>query len=158
VKPLQVPSRAFAPTIELRDAEGHALRRNDLTPNRDAVYVLVRGACDADPAAVEELLGQMKRACDRWQIDLVVATQEPLNGGTLRDENGATRERFAGPEACAAVLLISAGGELMDGWRFEDGDDLDLNEFRESVKWLATQESECGTCHIEEHWLERSQS
>jgi hypothetical protein len=158
VKPLQVPSRAFAPTVELRDADGHALRRNDLTPNRDAVYVLVRGACDADPAHVEEVLAQMKQACDRWQIDLVMATEEPLHDRTLRDDEGATRKRFAGPDACAAVLLISAGGELMDGWRFEEGDDLDLDEFRESVKWLATQEAECGTCHIDEHWLSETRS
>ncbi|MFW5698052.1 MAG: hypothetical protein ACOCX1_05820 [Fimbriimonadaceae bacterium] len=158
MKPLQVPTRAFAPTIELRDSDGHVLRRNDITLNRDAVYVLVRGACDADPAHVEEVFAHVKKICDNWQVDLVLGTEEPLHRGALRDEKGATRERFAGPDACAAVLLISAGGELMDGWRFESGDDLDLEEFRESVKWLATQEAECGTCHIDEHWLKSARS
>lgn len=53
-----------------------------------------------------------------------------------------------------AFLCLDFRGCFMDGWTLVHPDEVDWHEIEETVRWVAIQEPECGTCSIEPAWEE----
>src|SRR5579875_518686 len=62
---------------------------------------------------------------------------------------------FPKAEAEIALLCLDFRGCFMDGWTLVHPDQVDWHEIEETVRWVAIQEPECGTCSVDPGWEEK---
>lgn len=120
---------------------------------------LLHGPACPDCAQIAAELASHRQEMEAWGGEVLVLRQEDAEFSDLpfhqeHDPGGSVRRAFGGASADAVIACLDFRGLLMDGWALRHPEPVDWHEVAETVRWVAIQEPECGSCVIAPGWDE----
>ena len=158
MRPLTLPRRSAVPEFTSRDESG---RRTGLQTyrarQRNLLLLLLHGAACAACARIAEELIDRRLEVEEWDSEILVIRSggEPFPTSISQAlDSEAIAQNAYDPHSDAVIAVLDFRGRLMDGWSLRHPEPVDWREVTETVRWVATQEPECGTCVIAPGWDE----
>lgn len=160
MEPIGGRTRHPAPLVVLQDSRGRTVERHPRAFGPNVLLVVLHGPGCPGCSRIAQELWTCRSTWEAWGTRVVVLHSEPepfqgLPFLQARDPDGATRRRYAGPEADVVLACLGHGGTFMDGWWLQHPEGVDWQEVRRTVRWVAVQEPECAACSVDPAWEER---
>lgn len=155
-KPMMpIPLLRYHPTpgFSVTSLAGKPVALQDYSFRRDLLLVSLHGPNCSFCTQIAEELSAHRDDWESWGTALLVLLSEPGIGFDLpfaqaHDPGGIVRERYSGEASDVMLAVIEQRGRLMDGWSLHHPEPVDWHEIAETVRWVAVQEPECGTCEV----------
>ncbi|CEK17072.1 hypothetical protein CWRG_01712 [Chthonomonas calidirosea] len=135
MKPIDLPRQHPLPMR-------HHIRKALGFPQGNLLLLLLHGPACAYCQTIEAQLQERRAIREAWGTQLAVLYEETAGIALPKAEEEI------------ALLCLDFRGCFMDGWTLVHPDEVDWQEIEETVRWVAIQEPECGTCYIEPAWQE----
>jgi hypothetical protein len=157
MRPLRLPFREaipdFAGTAE--SGESFSLQRYRTRQQNLLLMILHDARCEHCREMVEDL-SAFRSAIESWDSAILILRTGAAGFDTpvpqAVDRSALGRLHSEGEAIDTVIAALDFRGRLMEGWSLRHPEQVDWKNIVESVKWVAIQEPECGTCVIAPGW------
>jgi hypothetical protein len=158
MKPLELARRTTPPDFRLRADSGVELTLSSYRARqRSLLLIFLHDSFCAHCREVVEGLVRNREEIESWDFEILLARSGsgrfPVEIPQSADSMQSVKGDYA-PGSDVVLACIDFRGRLMDGWSLNHPEGVDWREVTETVRWVAIQEPECGTCVIAEGWDE----
>ena len=158
MKPLELARRRFPPDFSLQSDSGNPISPESYRRRQQSLFlVILHGPSCPDCAALVNGIALIREEVESWDCDILLIRSEetPFSSDLVQAADSAECVNGVyAPGSSAAIACIDFRGRFMEGWSLSHPEHADWREVTETVRWMAIQEPECGTCIIAEGWGE----
>ena len=156
MKPLERARRKTPPDFRLRADSGVELTLSSYRARQQSLLLIfLHDRHCAHCRDIVEGLARSREEIESWDCEILLARSGgerfPVAIPQAADSPESVKVDYA-PDSDVILACIDFRGRLMDGWSLNHPEDVDWREVTETVRWIAIQEPECGTCVILEGW------